>query len=525
VPKFYNWKGQFIFDLFKVRKDKQEKINRLMWGRGSYAKAKVIENRRLALHDGHGHRYGSILCSVDRDEDGDEYDSNGSLCQLELMTSATEYLHSVEAVRINPSGQTQKVEILKQQLANELHLPLRDFRIVDPALPKQIKATFTARPNAILFCLETIKVVVQNNEALIFNPYINEVKEFTNFLQRQLLQSNDPLKAGRFEHIVLEAALSIVCSNLFKKLRKLSPEISTILGNLHAHSRDLEVKETQVNDLLPLKNQMDELRKRVLEIKRAITEILNADEDLQLMYLPSPIMVGPTPLSTPTESPQVPFRIFELMKQNETKDDALPIPDSMPHMMDKYDNDINIQTDADHDRNGHHQHTMNGITFQISNPESINCSVCNTRENEMDINGTTVGMMSAKRIMFSSKRNQSDPIDTIQLEMMFEAYLNDVAWMSAEIEEILDEITNTEESVELQLDLLRNRMLKFELQLSILSFIATVAAAVSGLFGMNLVSHLEENPYLFWIVASLLACGCLICYKYYQRCAVKQGLL
>ena len=41
----------------------------------------------------------------------------------------------------------------------------------------------TTTLQAILFCIENIKVVVQHNEALIFSPYQPEIQEFVPALQ------------------------------------------------------------------------------------------------------------------------------------------------------------------------------------------------------------------------------------------------------------------------------------------------------------------------------------------------------
>lgn len=92
----------------------------------------------------------------------------------------------------------------------------------------------------------------------------------------------------RFEHIIMEAALNVVCTNLFKRVRALSPAVASTLKALQAESRGLQdVLTTQVDELLPLKNKLDELRKRVKEIKRAMTDVLNNDEDMAMMYLES----------------------------------------------------------------------------------------------------------------------------------------------------------------------------------------------------------------------------------------------
>jgi magnesium transporter len=120
--------------------------------------------------------------------------------------------------------------------------------------------------------------------------------------------------------------------------------------------------------------------------------------------------------------------------------------------------------------------------------------------------------------------SNDEKFDTMYVEMMFEAYLNELEWIAAEIEEIIDEITNTEESVELQIDLLRNRILKFELMLSIASFVGTCAAVVTGLFGMNLLSHLESNIFGFYTISFLLVVGCGTLYKVLVTTAKRDAL-
>ena len=173
--------------------------------------------------------------------------------------------------------------------------------------------------------------------------------------------------------------------------------------------------QTQVDELLPLKNNVDELRKRVKEMKRAITDILNNDEDMAMMYTSQGI------------------------KEVKT---VSPIGDEY-------------------------------------------------------LSGVRASQATAA----------SAPVDTMYLEMLFETYLNEIELISADVEEIIDEITNTEENVVLQLDLLRNRILRFELTLSIASFVITCGALITGLFGMNLLSHMETNPYVFNIVTSLMLAG------------------
>ena len=362
---------------------------------------------------------------------------NGSKVSQSLPTPnfSSAAQRSLPAIKVDPSGKAYTTNILKQQLANELNLPIRDFRIVDPSFPSQIQTTFTSRPNAILFCIENIKVVVQRNEALIFSPYQPEVQEFVPALQQQLTQAMGDSAVGRFEHVVLEAALNVVCSGLLRRVRALSPVVSSVLDGLRAESRGLDVIITQVDELLPLKNKIDELRKRVKEIKRAITDILNNDEDMAMMYLPG----GPLPVaSSPTA----------------------PVAEEAPAQATVV----------------YHGFKKRGLNGEI--------------------------------------------IDTMNLEMLFENYLNEIEWIASELEEMHDEIINTEENVVLQLDLLRNRILRFELFLSISSFVVTYGTLIAGVFGMNLLSHFEQNGFFFYAITALIVSsmgGIFVAFTRYGR--------
>jgi len=145
------------------------------------------------------------------------------------------------------------------------------------------------------------------------------------------------------------------------------------LKGLRSESRGLDLVQTQVDELLPLKNKLDELRKRVKEFKRAINDILNNDEDmLMICQLPTlmGVVLGPGPSSK-------------------------------------------IAPDSD---------------SQINQPQ---------QPEESELTKAAVAA-SAPETAESAKTASMD------LEMLFENYLNEVEWISAEIEEIMDEVTNTE---------------------------------------------------------------------------------
>lgn len=175
------------------------------------------------------------------------------------------------------------MQIIKDQLAKELKLPLRDLRIIDVSFPNQMQTSLTARPTAILLSLERIKIVIKSNEALVFDIEKPETSEFLSYLQQQktLLDSGEgDINSKNFELWILESALHVMCSNLFKQVNEITPAVTTALRHLQAESRGIGVLETQMDALLPLKNRLDELKMRIRDIKRAIDDVLEDDDHM-----------------------------------------------------------------------------------------------------------------------------------------------------------------------------------------------------------------------------------------------------
>ena len=345
---------------------------------------------------------------------------------------------ALSAVRIDKTGQLTHVQLHKASLATQLSLPLRDFRIVDPSLPSQIQATFKSRPHVLLFSIENIKVVVKHDELFVFSPDQAMVQAFIPALQRQIatLESaegernnnggnNGTLRRNtraRFEHVVLETALNVVCRDLARRVRALSPAVSTVLEGMRSQSKGLEVVQTQVDELLQLKNQLDDLKKRVKELKRAVAALYDSDEDLANMYL------GPANL---------PSNVIQAQVQAQ----------------------VQVQEDGD-----------------------------------------TAGSTRAEVAAAPLDEGDHETVE-MNLEMLLENYMNEIEWISTEVEDLMDEIINSEENLVLQLDIIRNRMLRFELLLSMSSFVVGTGALVTGAFGMNLLSHLESHKGMLWKVS------------------------
>lgn len=89
----------------------------------------------------------------------------------------------------------------------------------------------------------------------------------------------------------------------------------------------------------------------------------------------------------------------------------------------------------------------------------------------------------------------------VEVELLFEDYLLQMDEVLLSLRSMQSTVRNTEEVVEIELDLLRNRIMRYEMLIELSGLVVGVAAAVTGGFGMNLLSGLEEHPTMFWDVA------------------------
>ncbi|KAF8632144.1 hypothetical protein AX17_004886 [Amanita inopinata Kibby_2008] len=89
-----------------------------------------------------------------------------------------------------------------------------------------------------------------------------------------------------------------------------------------------------------------------------------------------------------------------------------------------------------------------------------------------------------------------------ELEVLLESFSKQVEEIVNEAENIQSNVQSTQEIVELVLDSNRNALLALDLKVSIATLGVGTGALVAGLFGMNLTSYLEEDPYAFYVLTA-----------------------
>merc|ERR1719430_1299406 len=92
-----------------------------------------------------------------------------------------------------------------------------------------------------------------------------------------------------------------------------------------------------------------------------------------------------------------------------------------------------------------------------------------------------------------------------ELELLLEAYYADFEEIVAEIKTVKDTIEDSNQFISAHLDTVRNKMLRMSLVMEMGALALGSGAVVGGLFGMNLVSGLENHPTAFYITLSGVA--------------------
>ncbi len=119
------------------------------------------------------------------------------------------------------------------------------------------------------------------------------------------------------------------------------------------------------------------------------------------------------------------------------------------------------------------------------------------------------------------QENEDEERELEETEDVLEYYAQRAQMTRSEADRLLQGARDLEESINVSLSLRRYDVNRIELMLSIASFAAAVGACISGIFGMNLRSTMENSVIGFWGTAAAIICGCtwifLVIYRYTKR--------
>ncbi|ORX95776.1 cora-domain-containing protein [Basidiobolus meristosporus CBS 931.73] len=321
----------------------------------------------------------------------------------ELKLKCTEFDHRGN-VKIT-AGEFSKLELCTQH-----GLQARDLRKIDSNFVNQMPAILV-RKEAILVHLAHIRALIKADAVVLFDSYgssdsYNQSIFIYDLQERLSAQSNKDHQLA-FEFRALEAIMISVVSSLQSEMEVLVSLVTNLLSYLEE-----SIDRDKLKELLQYSKRLSKFEQRTLNIRDAILEVLEQDEDLEAMYL------------------------------------------------------------------------------------------------------------TAKKEGLQNLASQSDDV-----ELLLETYLKQVEEIANTVAAVSANTKTTEDIVNIILDSQRNNLLLLELKITMGTLGLGAGSFVACLFGMNLTSFYEDNPYAFSMVAgfsTILAAGVFVAVLRKMQVLVRQ---
>ncbi|KAJ1976849.1 magnesium ion transporter [Dimargaris verticillata] len=174
-------------------------------------------------------------------------------------------------------------EFSKSELCAQHGLQPRDLRKIDSLYVNQLPAILVRR-HAILINIAHIRALIKADTVVLFDSigstdsYSQSI--FIYDLQEKLRLGSTKNSSLPFEFRALESVLVSVVSTLQDEVQV----VSSLVTNLLAHLEE-KIDRDRLKELLQYSKRMSKFEQKVLNIRDAIVEVLEQDEDLAAMYL------------------------------------------------------------------------------------------------------------------------------------------------------------------------------------------------------------------------------------------------
>ncbi|KAL8224441.1 hypothetical protein R6Q57_019916 [Mikania cordata] len=355
-------------------------------------------------------------------------------------------------IKIEQNGSSKVVELDKATIMRHCSLPARDLRLLDPLFI--YPSTILGREKAIVVSLEQIRCIITADEVFLMNSLDGSVVEFKSELCIRLQKEKYHSDDLPFEFKALELALEFACITLDNQVKELEMEIYPVLDELAKSISTLNLERVR-----RFKGHLLALTQRVQKVCDEIEHLMNDDGDMAEMYL--------------TEK-----------KQRSSCND----------LYDQVQGNNLIEPRV----------SLGSRSAPVS-PVGSTSGAHKLQRAFSNVSAHRHGSLSA-----SSVTGETENID--QLEMLLEAYFVGIDNTLNKLLSLKEYIDDTEDLINIKLGNVQNKLIKFELLLTAATFLATVFAVVTAVFGMNFEDEVFNEPNRFNWVVSISAILCVILY-------------
>ncbi|KAL3654303.1 Magnesium transporter MRS2-5 [Castilleja foliolosa] len=352
-------------------------------------------------------------------------------------------------ILIDPNGDSKIVELDKFTVMRRCSLPSRDLRLLDPLFINP--SSILGREKAIVVSLEQIRCVITSDEVILKNSLDGSVQQYKSELCKRLETSRDQYDDLPFEFKALELALELTCTSLDSQVKELELEIYPVLDELASTISTLNLERVR-----RFKGHLLALTQRVQKVCDEIEHLMNDDGDMAEMYL----------------------------TEKKEKRDNLTISDSSDHI--NTSEDVKIVSKS-------------APVSPVGSSSGVN-----------KLQRAFSSMSSSKHGSLLSSSSGQENID--QLEMLLEAYFVVIDNTLNKLLSLKEYIEDTEDLININLGNVQNQLIQFELLLTAATFVTTVFAVVTAVFGMNFEDTVFENPNTFNWILIVTGVFCVVLY-------------
>ncbi|PIN16745.1 Magnesium transporters: CorA family [Handroanthus impetiginosus] len=341
-------------------------------------------------------------------------------------------------ILIDPQGNAKIVELDKFTVMRRCSLPSRDLRLLDPLFIHP--STILGREKAIVVSLEQIRCIITADEVILKNSLDGSVLQYKSELCKRLETSKDQYDNLPFEFRALELALELTCMSLDAQVKELELEIYPVLDELATSISTLNLERVR-----RLKGHLLALTQRVQKVCDEIEHLMDDDGDMAEMYL------------TEKKERRENLSNVDLCDQINTSEDVKIGSKSAP------------------------------------------VSPVGSYSGVPALQRAFSSMSSGKHESFLSSSGVEENID--QLEMLLEAYFVVIDNTLNKLLSLKEYIDDTEDLINIKLGNVQNQLIQFELLLTAATFVATIFAVVTAVFGMNFEDTIFDKPSTFnWVL-------------------------
>ncbi|KAA8532897.1 hypothetical protein F0562_032986 [Nyssa sinensis] len=371
-------------------------------------------------------------------------------------------------IKIDQSGNSKILELDKATIMRHCSLPARDLRLLDPLFI--YPSTILGREKAIVVNLEQIRCIITADEVMLMNSLDGCVVQYKSELCKRLQENKNQSEDLPFEFKALELALELACTTLDGQVRELEMEIYPVLDELTSSISTLNLERVR-----RFKGHLLALTQRVQKVKI-----------IKLLFQPICI------LSYCLFPPLLVFRLnFQVC------DEIEHLMDDDGDMAEMYLTEKKLRREAYPSSDSYSQTSILGGARWGS--KSAPVSPVGSSSGARKLQRAFSSMSSSKHGSFVASSNSGENID--QLEMLLEAYFVVVDNTLTKLLLLKEYIDDTEDLITIKLGIVQNQLIQFELLLTAATFVATIFAVVTGIFGMNFEATIFDYPSAFnWVL-------------------------